>query len=182
MFDEQIISAVNDQGKFLEYIPRMAGHTGLGRRHSGITILVFNSKGQILLQKRKHLVFDNIWCFSADTHQYNFDGRNETLEEASKRALKEDFNIENISVENLGFFNYFERDGKYCENEYCAMVVGEYDGEVKMNPEHGYDFVWMDKKDFLRDFADNPEKWAPWVTGGVEILKAKGILEIPTSN
>lgn len=174
--EDQIISAVDDSGKFLEYIPRMAGHTGLGRRHLGITILVFNKAAQILLQKRKHLVFDNIWCFTADTHPYHIVNRDETIEEASERALKEDFNIDNISLENLGFFNYFEQDGKYCENEYCAMVIGEYDGPIKMNPEHGYDFVWMDKEDFLKEVENNPKKWAPWVPGGIKILKEKGIL------
>lgn len=174
--DGQIISAVDDNGKFLEYIPRMAGHTGSGRRHLGITILVYNNKGQLLLQKRKHLVFDNIWCFSADTHSYKFEDGDETIEEASKRALKEDFNIDSLALENLGFFNYFERDGKYCENEYCAMVIGEYDGEVKLNPEHGYDFVWMDKKQFVNEVENNPKKWAPWVAGGIKILKEKGIL------
>src|SRR3989344_4734244 len=98
---EQIIQAVDDSGKFLEYIPRMMGHTGNGRKHLGITILVYNDKGQVLLQKRKHLVFDNIWCFSGDTHPYNLEGRDETLEKASKRALKEDFNIEGAEVKNL---------------------------------------------------------------------------------
>lgn len=174
--DTQIISAVDDSGKFLEYIPRMVGHIGSGRRHLGITILVYNKEGQLLLQKRKHLVFDSIWCFTADTHPYNLNGRDESIEEATKRALKEDFNIEGISIKNLGFFNYFERDGKYCENEYCGMVVGEYNGEINMNPEHGYDFAWMDKKDFLEDFKNNPKKYAPWVPGGIEILKDKGIL------
>jgi isopentenyldiphosphate isomerase len=173
---DQIIQQVDDNGKFLKYIPRMEGHIGLGKRHLGITILVYNNKGQILLQRRKHLVFDNIWCFSADTHLYKLEDRDETLEEASKRALKEDFNIEDLEVKNLGFFNYAEKDGKYCENEYCAMVVGEYNNEIKMNPEHGYDFAWMGKKDFLKDFEENPEKWAPWVPGGIKILKEKGVL------
>lgn len=174
---EQIIQAVDDSGKFLEYIPRMVGHTGEGKRHLGITILVYNSKGQLLLQKRKHLVFDSIWCFTADTHPYHLDSRNESIDDASKRALKEDFNIANNSLKNLGFFNYFKEDGKYCENEYCAMVIGEYNGEIKLNPEHGYDFVWMGKKDFLEDIKNNPNKWAPWVPGGIKILKEKGYLK-----
>ncbi len=175
---EQIISEVDDNGKFIKYIPRMLGHTGNGRRHLGITILVYNSEGQLLLQKRKHMVFDNVWCFTADTHPYRLrSGEAETVDEASKRALKEDFNIENISLEDLGSFNYFAIDGKYCENEYCAMMIGEYDGEIKMNPENGYDFEWMDKKDFIRDFKENPDKWAPWVLGGIEILKEKGFFD-----
>lgn len=173
---EQIILAVDDNGNFLEYIPRMAGHLGEGRRHLGITILVYNKKGQLLLQKRKHLIFDNIWCFTADTHPYYVNGKNESIDEASKRALKEDFDIRDIPLKNLGMFNYFAKDGKYCENESCLMIVGEYDGEIKMNTEHGYDFVWIDKKGFLSEFENDPKKYAPWVPGGVAILKEKGIL------
>ena len=33
-----------------------------------------------------------------------------------------------------------------------------------------------DKKDFVKDFEENPKKWAPWVPGGIRILKEKGIL------
>lgn len=169
--EEQIISAVDDKGSFEEYIPRMVGHIGQGRRHLAVTVLIFNSKGELLLQKRKHKIFDNVWCFSADTHPYHLQGKDETLEEAALRALKEDFNIPLIPLKNLGFFNYFGRDGEYCENEHCAMMVGEYDGEVSLNPNAGYEYVWMSKKDFLKDFEENPQKYAPWVSGGVDILK-----------
>ena len=176
--DEQIILAVDDNGKFLEYIPRMAGHTGVGRRHKGITILVYNSKGEVLLQKRKHKVFDNIWCFAADTHPYHTDKGDESIDEATKRALKEDFGIENITLKNLGSFNYFGKDREFCENENCDMMVGEYDGEVSLNPNSGYEYVWMDKNKFLADFENNPKKYAPWVPGGVEILKKAGFFDL----
>lgn len=171
---DQIILACDDNGKFLEYIPRKIGHTGEGSRHIGITILVYNDKGQLLFQKRKHKVFDNVWCFTADTHPYHFKTRDESLGEASKRALKEDFNIKKISLKNLGSFNYFGKDDESCENEHCAMIVGEYNGEVKLNPGSGYEFRWMDKKGFLKDFENNPKKWAPWVPGGLNILKKSG--------
>lgn len=172
--DEQIILACDDQGNFLEYIPRAVGHTGQGRRHKAITALVYNSKGQVLLQKRKHQVFDNVWCFSADTHPYHLKSGDESLENATKRALKEDFGIENITLKNLGSFNYFGKDREFCENEYCAMMIGEYNGEVTLNPNAGYEYIWMDKKDFLKNFENNPEKYAPWVPGGIEILKKSG--------
>jgi len=173
--NDQIILAVDDNGKFSgEYIPRIAGHTGVGRRHKAITVLVFNLTGQVLLQRRKHRVFDNIWCFSADTHPYHLENRDESLEEAAKRSLKEDFNIADISVKNLGTYNYFAKDGNNCENENCAMMIGEYNGEVNLNPEAGYEYKWVSKNDFLKDFENNHPKWAPWVPGGVKILKKMG--------
>lgn len=174
---DQVILACDDQGNFQEYIPRAVGHTGQGRRHKGITVLVYNSKGQLLLQRRKHQVFDNIWCFSADTHPYHTEAGDESLENATKRALVEDFAIEGIVLKNLGSFNYFGKDGQLCENENCAMITGEYNGEITLNPNAGYEYVWMDKNEFLKDFEENLSKYAPWVPGGVDILKKSGFFD-----
>ncbi len=66
--DEQIILAVDDEGKFLEYIPKIAGHKGQGQRHLAIAVLIYNSQTQVLLQKRKHQIFDNIWDLTGATH------------------------------------------------------------------------------------------------------------------
>lgn len=171
---EQIILACDDSGKFQEYIPRKIGHTGKGRRHLAITVLIYNLKEEVLLQKRKHQVFDNIWCFSADTHPYHLPSGDESIEEATLRALKEDFAIKDAALKNLGSFNYFAKDEDNCENEHCAMLVGEYNGDVSLNPASGYEYVWMSKSDFLTDFENNPKKYAPWVPGGVAILQMTG--------
>lgn len=173
----QIILACDDQGKFLEYIPKSVGHTGEGKRHLAISVLIYNSKGQVLLQKRKHQVFDNIWDITGATHPlHREDGTDESLEEATWRCLQREYGIKDrIPLKNLGFFNYFAPyhtvQGEYCENEHCAILIGEYNGEVTLNPNAGYEYVWIDKKDFLADFENNPKKYAPWVSGGVDILK-----------
>lgn len=172
---DQIILAVDDNGKFSgEYIPKSVGHTGEGTRHLAITVLLYNSKGQVLLQKRKHQNFDNIWCFTGDTHPLHTNNGDETVEEATWRCLEVEYQIKDISVRNLGFFNYFAKKGERCENEHCAMMVGEYDGEFNMSDEVGYEYKWVKKEEFLKDFEENPKKWAPWVPGGIEILKQTG--------
>src|SRR3989338_617418 len=116
--DKQTILACDDKGKFLEYIPKMVGHTGEGRRHIAITVLIYNSKNEVLLQKRKHRVFDDIWDFSASTHPLHSEIGDETLEEASLRALKQEYGIEKVKLDTLGSFNYFAKVGKLCENEH----------------------------------------------------------------
>lgn len=172
---DQVILACDDQGNFLEYIPRMVGHTGEGRRHLAITVLLYNSKGEVLLQRRKHKVFDNIWDFTASTHPlHREDGFDESLEEATIRALKDEYGIENVKLEKVGSFNYFAKIDGLCENEHDHILIGEYNGEVKLNPNVGYEYKWMNKKEFLKDFEENLSKYAPWVPGGVEILKQAG--------
>lgn len=179
---DQIILACDDQGNFLEYIPKAVGHRDVGRRHLSITILIYNKQGQLLLQRRKHQVFDNIWCFTADTHLLHNQTGDESFEQATWRCLRVEYGIaDKISLANLGTFNYFAPyhtvQGEYCENEHCAMMVGEYNGELKMNPETAYEYKWVDKKDFLKDFESNPQKYAPWVSEGVKLLKQAGFFD-----
>lgn len=175
---QQIILAVDDNGRFLEYIPKGVGHKGQGKRHLAITVLIFNSKGEALLQKRKHQIFDNIWDLTGATHPLHAEnGLNESLEEATYRCLKEEWRIEEkIPLKNEGFFNYFAPyhtvQGDLCENEHCALMVGEYNGEVKLNPNMGYEYKWMDKQDFFKDLESNPGKYTPWAWESARILQA----------
>lgn len=70
--DDQIIMACDDNGVFSgEYIPKEVGHTGQGKRHLAIAVLLYNGQGKVLLQQRKHRVFDD-----------------ETFEEATQRCLE----------------------------------------------------------------------------------------------
>ncbi len=172
--NDQIILAVDDQGNFNgEYIPKIVGHTGEGKRHLAMTVLLYNDKGEVLLQKRKHKIFDDIWDITAATHPlHNQDGSDETVEDATWRCLKVEYGIEEkISLKNLGFFNYFAKYGEYCENEHCAILVGEYNGPLNLNPEVGYEYKWVEKEEFLRDVEANPETYTPWTLEAVKLLK-----------
>lgn len=171
LMEHQVILAVDNQGNFLGYISKEVGHKGLGKRHRAITVLVYNSKGQVLLQKRKHKIFDNIWDFTGATHPLHKESYDETLEEAASRCLEVEYGItDKVSFKNLGFFNYSAKDGENSENEHCALIVGEYNGEVNLNPKVGYEYKWMDQKEFLVDIKAHPKSYAPWVIEGVKIL------------
>lgn len=173
MSNQQIILAVDDNGNFLEYIPKEVGHTDKGRRHLAITVLLQNSKGQVLLQKRKHQIFDNIWDITGATHPlHKADGSDENLEEATRRCLEAEWGIREVGeIGEIGVFNYFAQYGDYCENEHCHLMVGEYDGEVKLNPEMGYEYKWVEREEFLKDIAQNPDKYTPWAKAAVSECK-----------
>lgn len=175
--EPQIILAVDDSGNFLRYIPKEEGHKGRGIRHLAITVFIFNSRGEVLLQKRKHKIFDNIWDNTASTHQLHLEnGIDETDEEAALRCLKTEWGIGNVKLKNLGGFNYFEKYNGLCENEFCKLLVGTYDGEIKLDPEVGYGYRWVSKKDFLNKLEKNPKNFTPWCKAAAKMLKEKGVL------
>lgn len=171
-----IIGASEDGTPTGEYFAKEIGHTGEGKRHFAISVLVYNSKGEVLLQKRKHRVFDDIWDMTASTHQlHSEDGINETDEEATLRSLKREYGINEVkNLKNYGGINYFAQYGDVCENEHDIILTAEYDGDVKLNNEVGYNYKWMEKEEFLKDIEENPRKYSPWSQKAVELLKQKG--------
>lgn len=169
---DQTIIVCDDRGNPTgEYIPKEEGHTGEGKRHLAICVLLKNSKEEILLQKRKHKIFDNIWDVTGATNNLHLPEKDEDFYDAAKRCLKEEYNLENIPVKKIGSFNYFAQYGNLCENEHCAIMVGEYNGDVSVNSEDAYEIKWIDKKDFLKDIEKNPSKYTPWCIEAVKKLK-----------
>ncbi len=178
--DNQIILAVDEKGDFKgEYIPKEVGHTGEGKRHLAITVLLFNSKGEVLLQRRKHRVFDDIWDMTASTHPlHREDGTDETPQEATLRALKREYQIEQVEdLKILGAIDYFAQDGDVCENEHDIILAGIYDGEIILNEEVGYNYKWMSKKEFLEDIEQNPKSYSPWATESIHLFKDANYFE-----
>lgn len=177
MKQDQIILAVDNDGNFKgEYIPKMVGHTGKGKKHLAITVLLENSKGEVLLQRRKHKVFDNIWDITASTHHlHRKDGSDETSKEATLRALKDEYGIDQVEeLREVGFIDYFAQYGEYCENEHDIILTSKYDGEIILNPNTAYEYDWVDKKAFLLDIEQNPDKYTPWSIKAAKLLKDKG--------
>lgn len=169
---QQIILACDDEGNLKEYIPKEIGHARLGRKHLAITVLLYNKKGEVLLQKRKHQIFDGRWDLTGATHLlHREDGSDETIEDATKRCLQVEYGISHVKLKNLGWFNYAVSDGEFCENEHCAMMVGEYEGAVNMDPSVGYEYKWVDKKEFLKDIEAHPQNYTPWAQEAVKLLK-----------
>lgn len=174
--DQRIIICDDNGIPTGEYVPKEIGHTDDGKHHLAITVLLINSQGKVLLQKRKHKRFDGLWDLTGATDLYHLeDGGDESFEQATLRCIKVEYDIDSIwNLKNLGGFNYFARWNGMCENEYCCLLVGEYDGEVKMDPSVGYECKWVSKEEFLKDIKDNPQNYSPWAIEGVKVLKQSG--------
>ncbi len=153
-------------------------HFGDGIHHRAFAALLENSKGEVLLQLRKHLRWDKFWDLTAISHVLHFaEGHDESYREAANRSLKDEMGIppsgeagSGVKLKKIGGFNYFARYHAHCENEYCAVLVGEYEGEVYANPNVMYEYKWMPKKDFIADVEKHPEKYTPWARETVKII------------
>lgn len=171
---KQTILVVDDKGNFTgEYVEKEVAHTGAGKHHKAISVIIFNSKGEILLQHRKHKVHNDIWDVTGSTHHlHKKNGQDETDEEATYRCLKREWGIkEKIPLKALGGVNYFAPYGDFCENEYDIFLIGKYNGPIFPSKDVSYNYKWMKKTDFLKDINKNPKNYAPWVVACIKLLK-----------
>jgi isopentenyl-diphosphate delta-isomerase len=159
-------------------------HSGVpGYHHRGLTILVLNPRGQILLQHRKHRIFDKVWDLAGSTHPYFRDGRQETYEEAASRCLSTEYSgfkgtrVANSSIA-VNYAAVDPRAPRYCENEFCRLIVARHGGEVSHSPENAYGHSWVSLQELRKDLAASPSKYAPWVVDLLAKVEEKRPLEL----
>ena len=163
----QTLIVVDDEDNVVRYASRSDCHSGDGLRHRGVAILLHNSKAEVLLQKRKHDLFDNLWDLTGATHPLHLDDRDETYEEGGIRCLKAEWGIE-LPLHRVLAFTYLERDKNRCENEYCVVLAGKYDGELNPNLLHIYEFRWVTWSQLVRELAQEPDAFTAWLRKAVE--------------
>jgi len=154
---EEII-LVDENDNEVGYGEKMAVHKE-GKLHRAFSIFVFNSKGQLLLQKRAKSKYHSggLWTNTCCSHPR----KGENLLDAAHRRLKEEMGFDCELKELFGFV-YKARLGDLYEHEYDHVLIGEYDGEVKPNPEEVEDFKWVDVEEVKNDIKQNPDDYTYW--------------------
>ncbi|HBL51850.1 MAG: hypothetical protein A3D24_02985 [Candidatus Blackburnbacteria bacterium RIFCSPHIGHO2_02_FULL_39_13] len=176
----QTVILVDENDNFQGYAPRHDAHTGNGLRHRAFVCFLINSQGEILLQKRKHWLWNNLWDLTAISHTLHLENHDESYEGATLRTLKKEMGIaEKVALEKIGAFNYFAKHEKDdgCENEYCAIMFGKYNGEANPDSEDVYGYKWLVFEEFVEDTRKNPDIYTPWAILTLETIK-KGRLRV----
>ena len=167
--ESQPLIVVDDNDIIIQYASRSIFHRGDDLRHRGVAILLHNSKAEILLQKKRSELFDNMWDLAGATHPLHFDDRNETYEESGIRCLESEWTM-TLPLQRVLAFTYFERHNNRCENEYCVLLRGKYDGKLNPNPRHIYEFRWVTWNQLVNELDREPKGFTPWLRKSVEGL------------
>lgn len=140
-----------------------------GKLHRCFSILIFNSKDEILIQRRaksKHHS-PGLWSNACCSHPRP----NESLKKAAKRRLKEEMGIE-TDLKEIFSFIYQAKSGDFIEHEFDHVFLGKFDGHPIVNKEEVEDFKWISIKELKRDVKERPEKYTFWFK---RILKFKDL-------
>ena len=152
-------------------------HWGSGIRHRAFSVLVFDSQGRLLIQKRsvEKITFPGVWANTCCSHPLDMDSENEGsegVENAARRKLDQELGIpleisETWSFHHIGRMEYSCRwDKDWIEREIDHIMVVHADTDVNHNENEISDVLWADSVEIGRmmrgegDWRD--EVVAPW--------------------
>ena len=140
--------------------------------HRAFSIFVFNSKGQLLIQRRavSKKTWGGYWSNTVCSHPR----KGETLDQATQRRLQEEFSF-TTPLHHVFTFTYEAQwNDLWGEHEVDHVFVGTYDGTIVPNKDEVEDWKFIDT-DMLRDHMKrNPNEYTPWFKLSLErVLQEK---------
>ncbi|MHA2297708.1 MAG: isopentenyl-diphosphate Delta-isomerase [Candidatus Hodarchaeales archaeon] len=154
----ETIILVDDKDNVIGFEDKLKPHQD-GNLHRAFSIFIFNSKNELLIQKRAGNKYHSggKWANTCCSHPR----KGETLEEATNRRLKEEMGFTTNLDKNFEFI-YKARVGDLIEHEYDHVFKGYYEGIVNPNPEEVEDYKWMTLDDIVIDIQKNPDNYGEW--------------------
>lgn len=143
-------------------------HQGKGLKHRALSVILYRKtkgKTQLLHQKRamSKPLFKDLWSNTCCT---NLRPGDEYLERAVSRLDEEmGIKIKPEDLRTLYRFSYEAEDESqpgWLENEVDTVIVGEWDGEMQLNPDEASDAKWIEWGEMKNDIEKNPKIYSPW--------------------
>lgn len=170
---QEILVVVDDNDKEIGTDTRENCHLGKGRRHRAYVVFLFNG-GKLILQQRSRLktLWPGAWDVSFTSHVYP----GESYEQAARRKGVQELGATFGPVSDAYSFVYFAPQGRYAENEFCKLLVADFNGKVKPNPEEIMAVKWTTVSVLAQQLKRQPDVYTPWLR-----LAFEGFLKSPVA-
>jgi isopentenyl-diphosphate delta-isomerase len=145
------------------YMSKARCHDGQGVLHRAFSLLIFNERGELLLQRRSAAkrLWPHYWSNSCCSHPR----RSETMEEATHRRLYEELGL----TCPLHFLFKFEYQAQYddggAEHELCSVFIGRSSGGVRVDRNEIAAWRWVSPEGLAAEMRGAAaERFTPWFT------------------
>ena len=151
---------VDNKDKILGFKEKFAAHKNPVPLHRAISVVIYDNKGRMLLQKRSENkpTWPLFWSNACCTHPL----KGETYKKAAKRRLKEEMGILSDLKEVFRFIYKAKFDKVWGELEYDTVFIGRYTGKVSPSPEEAADYKWIPINELMKDVKENRDIYTPW--------------------
>lgn len=128
--------------------------------HRAFSVLIYNSKGEMLLQQRAHSKYHSagLWTNACCSHPR----AGETTAEAAHRRLSEELGFDCDLTLIQSFIYKAPFDNGLTEHELDHIFNGKFEGEIWPNPEEVSAIRWVEPKQLMKEIEKNPEQFTVW--------------------
>jgi len=158
---------VDKNDKELGSEEKIAAHQNGGKLHRAFSIFVFNSKEEMLIQKRAKEKYHSalLWTNTCCSHPRP----GEDIEAAARRRLKEEMGFDCDLTEKFSFIYKIDFENGLSENEFDHVFFGKFDADPNPDPKEAAEWKWIDIEKLKKDIKENPEKYSYWLK--ISLLK-----------
>jgi isopentenyl-diphosphate delta-isomerase len=151
---------VDEADRGVGHLDKTLCHAGSGILHRAFSLLIFNDKGELLLQQRSAAkrLWPLYWSNSCCSHPRS----SETMDAAIRRRLYEELGL-SCPLHFLFKFQYqaqFDETG--AENELCSVFIGRCSGTVRINRDEIAAWRWIAPEALHAEMAAGSGNFTPW--------------------
>jgi isopentenyl-diphosphate Delta-isomerase len=131
-----------------------------GLLHRAFSIFVFNSKNELLIQKRslKKYHSPGLWSNTCCSHP-----RTEDIEKEAKQRLEKEMGFSCGLKKVFSFIYKAEVGNNLTEHEYDHVFFGHCDTAPAPDEKEVCDWRWISLEQLQSDIKKNPKKYTPWL-------------------
>ena len=150
---------VDEQDNVLGAMEKMEAHQK-GILHRAFSILIFNSKGEVLLQKRSQKKYHSggLWTNACCSHP----APNESMAEATQKRLKHEMGIDLQPEFAYKFLYKIKLDKNLTEHELDHVFIGIFDGTPHVNSDEVEDWKFVNLQSLRKDLGQHPDHYTAW--------------------
>ena len=177
-FMAEAVICVAEDDTVIGPMSKLETHQGAGHYHRAFSVLLFNSKGEMLLQQRSadKVTFPNVWANACCSHPLHSQKEMETenamgVKRAAVRKLEQELGIDpsTVSTDDMVFMTkmrYAARmNHEWIEREVDHILVMCADLEINPNPNEVANIMWVNHDELEAMLIEErpPEQAiAPW--------------------
>ena len=140
-----------------------------GNLHRAFSIFIFNSKKELLLQKRSDKKYHSPGLWSNTCCSHPQPGKD--LKEEAENRLKQEMGISCKLKESFSFIYKIKFENGLTEHEYDHVFIGGYNHDPKPNENEVSDWKWLSLDNLKEDISTNPEKYTYWLKECIDKFK-----------
>jgi len=158
--EAELLILVDDEDRELGYRSKAGCHDGAGLLHRAFSLFVFNSSGDVLLQRRapEKRLWPLYWSNSCCSHPR----QGEDMSDATQRRLFQELRIRS----ELNFLYKFQYSAPFgvagTERELCWVYAGISDDRVRANRTEVSDWRFVHPEQLDHELNSTPERFTPW--------------------